>query len=171
MTSKTREFGTATLGGLVVGGLVSTVLGMADVSFSTLIGAFVGGLVAAYLLYGKVSQAAIAGALSGILETPFFLGVSQILLIFEVIPLPSGPSPEMAVLQTAVFAIVIMNLIAGAIGGAILAAIRHPSKELPPPPPPAPGAAPAQARYCVQCGAQLPTGAVICPHCNARQPQ
>jgi ribosomal protein L40E len=26
-------------------------------------------------------------------------------------------------------------------------------------------------RYCVQCGAQLPSGALICPQCNARQPQ
>ena len=27
-----------------------------------------------------------------------------------------------------------------------------------------------QARYCVQCGGQLPVGTVVCPHCNAKQP-
>lgn len=28
-----------------------------------------------------------------------------------------------------------------------------------------------QARYCVQCGGQLPGGVIICPYCNAKQPQ
>lgn len=31
--------------------------------------------------------------------------------------------------------------------------------------------APGLVRYCVQCGGQFPTGTVICPHCNAKQPQ
>ena len=31
--------------------------------------------------------------------------------------------------------------------------------------------APAQVRYCVQCGAQLTIGAATCPFCNAKQPQ
>ena len=170
MANRNRELGTATLGGLVTGGLVSTALGMADIFFSTAIGAFVGGLVAAYLLYGKTSQSAIAGALSGALGTPFFLGVSQILLIFEVIPLPSGPTPQLSELQAAVVVILMMNLIAGAIGAVILSAVHHPPKSLPPPPPP-PGSAAGPVRYCVQCGAQLPSGAMICTHCNARQPQ
>jgi len=30
--------------------------------------------------------------------------------------------------------------------------------------------APAQVRYCVQCGARLPAGTRNCPHCNAPQP-
>ena len=29
---------------------------------------------------------------------------------------------------------------------------------------------PPQVQYCIQCGAQLPIGARICPHCNAAQP-
>lgn len=169
MLHKNRELGTAVLGGLVAGGTVSVVLGIADVSYSTFVGAFVGGLVAAYLLYGKISQAAIAGALSGVLGTPFFLGMSQILLIFEVIPIPPGPNPPLSELQAAVGVIVVTNLIVGALGAVILSAVHHPPKELPPPPPP-PGSAVGQVRYCVQCGAQLPPGAMICPHCNARQP-
>ena len=31
--------------------------------------------------------------------------------------------------------------------------------------------APAQVRYCVQCGAQLTIGTATCPFCNAKQPQ
>ncbi len=172
MSYKSRDLWTATLGGLVVGGLIAVAVGMADLPFSTAIGAFLGGAAAAFLLYGKISHAAAAGALSGILGTPFFLGVSQVLLIFEVIPIPSGPTPPMSQLQFAVVLIFGMNLVAGAVGGALMGAIRHPrpGAGLPPPPPP-PGATPSQAKYCVQCGAQLPPGALVCPHCNARQPQ
>jgi hypothetical protein len=173
MSSKSRELGTATLGGLVVGGLVSSVLAIIDVSFSSAIGALVGGVVAAYLLHGKIGQAAIAGGLSGVLGTPFLLGVEQILAIFEVIPIPPGTTPSMSELQLAVGVILMMDFIAGAIGGAIFGTVYHPPKEppAPPVPPSATGTAPGQVRYCVQCGAQLPAGALICPHCNARQPQ
>ena len=34
-----------------------------------------------------------------------------------------------------------------------------------------PSAAAPQLHYCIQCGAQLPIGTSICPHCNATQPQ
>ena len=152
-----------------MGGIVSSVLAIIDVSFSSAIGALVGGVVAAYLLRGKIGQAAIAGGLSGVLGTPFLLGVEQIFAIFEVIPIPSGPTPSMSELQLAVGVILMMDFIAGAIGGAIFGAVYHPPKE--PPAPSATGTAPGQVRYCVQCGAQLPAGALICPHCNARQPQ
>jgi len=37
-------------------------------------------------------------------------------------------------------------------------------KTLPPSP------APVPTKYCIQCGAQLPVGIQICPHCNATQP-
>jgi hypothetical protein len=170
MPNRNRELGTAILGGLVACGMVTTALDLAEVSFSTIIGAVVGGLAAAYLLYGKMSQATIAGALSGVLAIPFLFGVSEILLIFEVIPIPSVPNPPLSQIQEQVAAIVLTNLIAGAIGGAILSAVHHPPKALPPPPPP-PGSAAGPVRYCVQCGAQLPSGAMICTHCNARQPQ
>lgn len=169
MSAKSRELGTAALGGCVVGGLVAVILSMSDLPFSTAIGAFIGGVAAAYLLYGKITQAALAGALSGVLTTPFFLGVSQILIIFELIPLPSGQPPPLSVLQTAVVVIVLMNLVAGTVGGVLFGAVHHPSAALPPPPPP-PGYSTAQVRYCVQCGAQLPAGTQICPHCNAKQP-
>ena len=170
MSAKSRELGTAALVGLVAGGSVSVILSMADLPFSTAVGAFIGGVVAAYLLYGKISQTATAGALSGVLSTPFSLGVSYILIVFEVIPLPAGQPPSMSELRAALVVIVLMNLGAGAVGGSLLGAVRHPSKVLPPPPPP-PGYSPSQVRYCVQCGAQLPAGTLICPHCNARQPQ
>jgi hypothetical protein len=56
----------------------------------------IGGVVAAYLLHGKVGQAATAGALAGLLGTPFIFGIEQILAIFEVLPIPPGPTPSMA---------------------------------------------------------------------------
>ena len=173
LSAKSRDIWAATLSGLVVGGLLATVLSMVvDPPISTAVGALVGGVVAAYVLYGKISQAAAAGALAGTLSTPFFLGVSEILIIFEVIPLPPGSPPPLWQLREAVVIIVLTNLVAGAIGGAAAAIARHPplAQGLPPAPQ-TPGAAPAQPRYCVQCGALLPAGASICPHCNARQPQ
>jgi hypothetical protein len=170
MSFKSRELGTATLGGLIVGGLLSTILSMADLPFSTVIGAFIGGVVAAYVLYGKLGQAATAGALAGILGTPFFLGLSQILAIFDLIPIPPGPTPSLSELQGAVVIIVVMDLVAGAIGGLLLGLVRRP-RQLPPPPPAPPGSPATQNRYCVQCGAQMPPGTLICPHCSARQPQ
>ena len=173
MVGKTRELGTATLGGLLVGAVLSTILGVANVPFYSAVGSFVGGIVAAYLLRGKLSQAAIAGALSGILGTPFLLGLSDILAIFNLIPIPSEPTPSLAELQAVVVIIAGMDLVAGGIGGAILGTVFHPPVSQPstPTPPSITGAASEQVRYCVQCGAQLPSGAVICPHCNARQPQ
>ena len=177
MSLKSRELGTATLGGLVVGGVLATILSIVDLPFSTAIGAFVGGVVAAYLLYGKLGQAAMAGALSGLLGTPFVLGLTQVLAIFELIPIPSGPSPSLSELQSAVVVIVFIDLVAGAVGASIFGLVRRPI-QLPPPPPPMPaqgsvGSATRQYenRYCVQCGAQLPAGGLICPHCNAKQPQ
>jgi hypothetical protein len=173
MSAKTRELGTAMLGGLVAGSILITILGVADLPFYSAIGAFIGGLVAAYLLRGKTGQAAIAGGLSGILSTPLFLGLSDILVIFDLIPTPSGPAPTLAELQTAVTLIVGIDLVAGAVGGAILGAVYHAPRGVQPVPAPpiGTGAAPGQRRYCVQCGAQLPVGALICPHCNATQPQ
>ena len=167
---RNREFGTATLAGLVVGGVVTVVLDLAQLGFSTVIGAFIGGVVAAYVLYGKISQATIAGALSALLAVPFIFGLSYFLLIYEVVPIPTGETPDMAMLQFSLALLVLMNLAAGALGGAIFAAFRHPSKGIPPPPPSPQGTVAGQVRYCVQCGAQLPTGALICPQCNARQP-
>ena len=93
MSTKSKDLWAATLSGLIVGGLLSAVLSIGDLQFSTVVGAVVGGIVAAYVLYGKIGQAAAAGALAGILNAPFFLGVSQIFLIFEVIPIPNTPTP------------------------------------------------------------------------------
>ncbi len=170
LSAKSKNFWAATLSGLVAGGVLATVLSIVDLPLSTALGALIGGVVAAYVLYGKVGQASAAGALSGILATPFFLGLSQILLIFEVIPLPAGPTPPMTQLQEAVVFIIVTNLVAGAIGGAFAGAVRHPSQKAELPAPPL-GTAPAGVRYCVQCGAQLPAGTLVCPHCNAKQPQ
>lgn len=173
MSAKSRGFWTATLAGLVVGGLLEVPLSLIDLGLlSIAIPPFIGGVIAAYLLYGKIVPGAAAGALSAVLGTLFSLGVSQILFIFELIPGPSGPTPPLSVLQALVAIIFMIDLAAGAVGGALTGAVRHPRPGAgPPPPPPPPGAAPSQVRYCVQCGGQLPPGAVVCPHCNARQPQ
>jgi hypothetical protein len=172
LSTKSKDLWAATLSGLVVGGLLSAVLSIGDLQFSTVIGAVVGGIVAAYILYGRIGQAAAAGALAGVLNAPFFLGVSQIFLIFEVIPIPSTPTPPLSQLQEAVVFIVLTNMVAGAFGGAIGGAIRHRGPETAAPQSiPQPGTGVAQVKYCVQCGAQLHGGELICPHCSARQPQ
>jgi hypothetical protein len=167
---KSHDLGTGVLVGLVVGGLVSSVLSIANVTYSGPIGGFIGGALAAYIMYTKIAQASLAGALAGILSLPFFLGVSQILVIFEVIPLPPGPQPSFAELQSAVVAISLMNLLAGGVGGSILGMVRHPPMVPPTTQQTIPGV-PGQTKYCVQCGAQFPSGTVLCPHCGARQPQ
>ena len=172
MSVKSRDIWAGTLVGVVVTGIIAAGLEAAGLTppVSDGVGAFIGGAAAAYVLYGKVSQATTAGALSGVLGTPFYLGVSEILYIFGVIPTPSGPTPPLSELEVAVVIIFGIDLVAGLFGSAIVGAMRHPREE-----PPAiqqqPMATPvAQNRYCIQCGAQLPPGAVVCPHCNARQP-
>jgi hypothetical protein len=172
MPVKSRELWTAVLAGVVVTGVLTAFLEAASLTppLSDAIGAFVGGAIAAYVLYGKVGQATAAGALSGIVGTPFYLGVSEVLFIFGIIPTPSGPTPPLSELQTAVVIILGIDLVAGAIGATLAGAVHHPPLEaIVPPPQVSPGVV-SQARYCVQCGAPLPPGAVLCPQCNARQP-
>jgi hypothetical protein len=177
---RTRELGTATLGGLVVGSVVSAILAIGapfypDIFafFYPVMGAFIGGVVAAYLVHGKSGQAVRAGVLSGVLGTPFFFGLTDIFAYLGLIPIPSGQIPTLAELQTFVVFIVGMNLVGGAVGGAVLGAVYHPPGQLPPTltPESATGTGPGQKRYCVQCGAQLAEGVLICPHCGARQAQ
>jgi len=173
-SSKNRELWAATLVGVIVTGTLTAILEAAGLTppFSDGVGAFVGGAAAAYVLYGKVGQATAAGGLSGVLGTPFYLGVSEILFIFGVIPTPSGPTPPLSELQVAVFIIFGIDLVAGVFGGAVISAVRHPREQAPMPQPQATmGPVPVpQNKYCVQCGAQLAPGAAVCPHCSARQP-
>jgi len=169
MSARSRELGTAALGGLIVGGIVSAILGIGDFPFASAVGALIGGLVAAYVLYGRAGQAASAGALSGILSYPFSLGIVLIMFIFDIYTPPSVPQPPPSVLQAGVAVELLLNLVSGAVGGVLMSTVRHPPPGAGlPPPPPSPFA--GQVRYCVQCGAQLPAGTIICPHCNARQP-
>jgi hypothetical protein len=170
MSAKSKDFWAAVFSGLVVGGVIAAVLGfVVDPPISTATGALIGGAAAAYVLHGKINQAAATGALAGVLEIPFFLGLLEIFLVFELIPNPAGPTPPMSELQQAVVLILLVNVVAGAFGGAIGGAThRHP--EPPVSPVPQPSAGPVQVKYCIQCGAQL-HGELICPHCGARQPQ
>jgi uncharacterized protein DUF5518/zinc ribbon protein len=172
MPVKSRDLWTAVLAGVVVTGVLTAFLEAASLTppLSDAVGAFVGGAVAAYALYGKVGQATAAGALSGIIGTPLYLGVSDILVIFGVISIPSGPTPALSTLQGPVVLIIGIDLAAGAIGATLVGGVHHPPPEAVVPPQALPGVV-SQARYCVQCGAQLPPGAVLCPQCNARQPQ
>jgi len=167
--TKSRELGSGVAVGLVAGGVVATILSITNFPFSAPVGAFVGGAVSAYVIYSKIGPATLAGALAGLLSLPFFLGLSQVFVIFGIIPIPPGPQPTMAELQSVVVAITLMDILAGAVAGSILGAVRHP------PPPaattPIPGYPPDQVKYCVQCGAQFPRGTLTCPHCGAKQPE
>lgn len=118
MPAKTRDLWTAVLAGVIVTGVLTALLEAASLTppLSDAIGAFVGGAIAAYVLYGKVGQATAAGALAGIIGTPFYLGVSEILFIFGIIPTPSGPTPALSVLQEAVVIILGIDLVSGAMG-------------------------------------------------------
>lgn len=172
MPARSREVGTAALGGLVVGGVLAAIVGITDFSFASTLGALIGGLVAAYLLHGKVGQAAAAGGLSGILSYPFSLGIVLILFTFGLYTPPSGPTPSLSEVQAGVALEFLLNLVSGVIGAVILSSVRRPGPEVGTPTPSAPPSyAPGEIRYCVQCGARLPAGTLICPHCNARQPQ
>lgn len=168
---KNREVGTAVLGGLVVGGVLTAILGITDLPLSSTIGALIGGTVAAYLLYGKIGQGAVAGVLSAIFGYPFSIGIVYILLIFGVYTPPSGPTPSLSVIQAGVTLEFLLNLVAGAMGGVIVSSVRRPRLEVGATAQAPTSYAPGQTRYCVQCGAQLQAGTLICPHCNACQPQ
>ena len=169
MPANAKDVLSATLVGVVVGGIIAALLDTVSLPLSNAVGAFAGGAIAAYVLYGQIPQAARAGALSGLLGMPFYLGVAQVLFIFGAYP-PQGATPPMSQLQMAVGLILVMNLATGTAGGILVATVRHPPPEAGLLQPAIPGAIPEQLRYCVQCGAQLPAGAVVCPHCNARQP-
>jgi len=171
MSVKNRNLWAATLVGVVVTGILTAVLEAGGLTppASDGIGAFVGGAAAAYVLYGKVTEATTAGALSGVLGTPFYLGVSEILYIFGVIPSPAGPTPPLSELQVAVAIIFGLDLVAGVFGSAVVGGIRRPHEEVAAPQQQA-VIGPVPQRYCIQCGAPLPAGAVVCPQCNARQP-
>jgi len=167
--AKQREFGTGVAVGLIAGGFVGAVLSIPNFPLSAPVGAFVAGALAAYVIYGNMGPATLAGALAGLLSLPFFIGLSEVFLIFGIIPFPTTPQPTLAQLQNTVVVIMVMDILAGAIAGSILGVVRHP---------PHPSTAttllnypPGQAKYCVQCGAQLPPGTLTCPHCGARQPE
>ena len=173
MSVKSRDLWAGTLAGVVVTGVLTAILeaGGLTAPYSNGAGAFIGGAVAAYVLYGKPSQAAAAGALSGLIGTPLYVGVEEILYAFGLFPIPSGPTPTREVLEAAVFIIFALDLLAGVFGGSVVGAMRHPRQEIPVLQQQAMAGPVAQNKYCIQCGAQLPPGAVVCPHCNARQPQ
>ena len=170
--AKNRDLLAATLVGTVVTGVLTAFLEAAGVTapLSDAVGALVGGAAAAYVLYGKLSHAAAAGALSGVLGLPFYVGMSEILYICGLIPTPSGPTPSLAELQLALVLILGADVVAGLVGGAIVGGMRHPREEAAMPQPQGIPVSGPQNKYCVQCGAQLPSGALICPHCGARQP-
>ena len=165
---KSRELGSGVAAGLVAGGLVATVLSVVNFSFAAPVGAAVAGGVAAYVVYAKIGPATLAGALAGLLSLPFFLGLSYVCVVFGIMPIPPGPQPTMAELQTAVIAITLFDVLAGAMAGSILGAVHHPPKA---PATPVSTYPPEQAKYCVQCGAQFPRGTLTCPHCGAKQPE
>ena len=173
MPTKSRELWSATLVGVVVTGVLTAVLEAGNLTppISNGLGALIGGAAAGYFLYGKAGEASKAGLLSGLLGTPFYIGMSEVLYIFGAISPPSGPTPSLAQLQVALGIIVLINLVAGSVGGLLAGAVRHPQAQVPTPEQAqvTPGTV-SQNKYCIQCGALLPPGALVCPACNARQP-
>jgi len=172
MQAKTRDLWAGALAGAVVVGILTAILESVGMTapYSNGAGAFVGGAVAAYVMYGKQSKAAGAGALSGLIGTPLYVGVEEILYAFGLFPVPSGPTPSRAVLEAAVFIIFALDLLAGVFGATVVAAVHHPRVEPVPLQQQSITTPMTQNRYCIQCGALLPPGAVVCPSCNARQP-
>jgi hypothetical protein len=167
----------AGLVGVVIGGIIAGLLDLVllplsatlQVPIPIIVGALFGGGIAGYVLNGKPPQAMVAGALAGLLSTPFYLGVGDLLTIFGAIPL-QNTTPPLWQLQEAVASIFIMFLAFDIAGATTVGFARHPHPVAQPLQPTVPGATPGQSRYCVQCGAQLPAGTVVCPYCNARQP-
>jgi len=161
--------------GVVVGSIIAALLDVVIASLSPLsnaIGAIVAGVIAAYVLNGKPPQAFRTGVVSGVLGLPFYFGVAQILYIFGAYPIQTTTPTwsQLQVLQESVVIIFVIYVGLGSGAGFMVGAVRHPPTEIQPPQPIGLGSSTGQPRYCVQCGAQLPAGTLICPHCNARQP-
>jgi hypothetical protein len=171
LSAKNRDLCAAALVGAVVTGVLTALMDAAGVTAYLFAGAaFAGGAAAAFVLYGKVSQAGAAGAMSGLLGLPFYIGMSEILFIWGLISVPSGPTPSLSVLQSEVIFILLVDVVAGLFGGLVFGAVRHPHEEITVPQPQGIPTSTPQNKYCVQCGAQLTSGALVCPHCGARQP-
>ena len=169
MPNTSKDVLGAALVGVVVSGVIGALLDTVSFAWSFAVGAIAGGAVAGYVLYGQIPDGAKAGALAGAVGAPFYFGLSEVLYVFGAIP-PQSTTPPMSEIQAAIGIIFISSLFLGSIGGVIGSATHHREPQQIPAQPTVPGVAPGQVRYCVQCGAQLPAGSVVCPHCNARQP-
>lgn len=170
LSARSMSMGTSLVLGLTVAGIFGIALELAEVPVGSAVGAFVGGIIAAWLLYARRGRALVVGFLVGVFSFPVQL-LMLIALISSGLYTPP-PAPEMPadVLLTALAATLIIQVVAGTLGG-LLGGILHrppPRAEGPrpylPPPPPSPD------KYCIQCGAGLAKQTPVCPACGARQP-
>jgi len=171
MSAKRTSMGVSVLAGLITAGVLGVILDVVEVPLGSVIGAFAGGLVAALVLHGRRSRAAIAGFLVGVFSFPVQLAIFITLISSGLYAPPPVPEIPEDVLLTALAAGIVMQVIAGALGGLLGGlfhrplpeAVQAPRPYLPPPPP-------RPEKYCVQCGAGLAKQTMACPACGAKQP-
>ena len=168
--SKSRELGSGIAVGLIAGGVLAAILSIFNFPVSEPVGAFVAGALAAYVMYDKIGPVTLGGACAGLLSLPFYLGLLQVFVIFELIPLPTGPQPSLASFQSTVIVITLVDVGVGAMAGSIVGAIHHPAPPTVATPSPTYAGVTEQAKYCVQCGAKMSPGTLTCSQCGARQP-
>jgi hypothetical protein len=168
------SFGISILAGLVVAGTLGALLDIAEIPVGSVVGAFVGGLVATLLLGTERRRAMITGFLVGLLSFPVELAVLVVVVTANLYTPPQAPEMSVDVLLVALVATLIMQIIGGIFGGLLGGALRHPppgTEEVPSPsavPYPPPLLRPE--KYCIQCGAGLARGILVCHACGAKQP-
>ncbi len=172
MSAKKASMGTSVLAGLLIAGIIGIILELVQLPLGTAIGAFAGGVVAALLIHAQRARAIVAGFIVGLLSLPIQLLLFSVIMITGFYTPPEVPPISENELLIALAATVIIQVVAGAIGGLLGGIVRHPSAplvEVPrasiPPPPPRP------EKYCVQCGAGLAKETPVCPACGAKQAQ
>ena len=172
LSAKKANMGTSVLAGLLTAGIIGIVLELVQLPLGTAIGAFAGGVVAALLVHAQRARAIVAGFIVGLLSFPIQLLLFSVIMITGFYTPPEVPPISENELLIALAATVIIQVVAGAIGGLLGGVLRHPSAPVVevarpsiPPPPPRP------EKYCVQCGAGLAKETPICPACGAKQAQ
>ena len=168
------SFGISVLTGLVVAGTLGALLDIAEIPVGSVVGAFVGGFVATLLLCAGRKRAMITGFIVGLFSFPVELAVLMVVVTANLYTPPQAPEISVDVMLVALVATLIVQIVGGIVGGLLGGALRHPppgAEEVP-----SLNAIPYTPRllrpekYCIQCGAGLASGILVCHACGAKQP-